>query len=64
MHTHFDAPGAASAGSGVEWPVGQVLIDPAGQNDWEADFTVPLAASRAENAVVLRYETVRVIGSA
>ncbi len=64
VHTHFDAPGAASAGSGVEWPVGQVLIDPAGQNDWEADFTVPLAASRAENAVVLRYETVRVIGSA
>jgi superfamily II RNA helicase len=42
--------------------IAQVLIDPADQNDWEATFTIDLAASRSENRVVLRFEGVQPIG--
>ena len=62
LNTHWDEPGAGSPEEGAAWPVAQVLIDPEGLNDWEVDFTVPLAASRAESSVVLRYEGVHLIG--
>ncbi|MFT3866940.1 MAG: DUF3516 domain-containing protein [Nibricoccus sp.] len=42
--------------------VSQVLIDPADQNDWEAIFTIDLAASRSESRVVLRFDSVQAIG--
>jgi superfamily II RNA helicase len=57
-HTHWsddNAPG--------ELTVAQMLIDPADQNDWEATFTIDLAASRAENRVVLRFDSVRPLGA-
>ncbi|MFT3780966.1 MAG: DUF3516 domain-containing protein [Nibricoccus sp.] len=41
--------------------ISQVLIDPADQNDWEATFTIDLAASRAESRVVLLFEGVHQI---
>jgi len=58
-HTHWseDAPGSP------EWQVAQVLVDPADQNDWEARFTVSIAASRAENRAVLRFAAAAPIGS-
>ena len=62
LNTHWDEPGAGSPEEGAAWPVAQVLSDPEGLNDWEVDFTVPLAASRAESSVVLRYEGVHLIG--
>jgi superfamily II RNA helicase len=58
-HTHWseDAPGSP------EWQVAQVLVDPADQNDWEARFTVSIAASRAENRAVLRFNGTAPIGT-
>ncbi len=47
---------------GQNWLLAQMLIDPEGLNDWEARFTVSLAESRATNAVVLRFESVGVVG--
>ncbi|MDP3070887.1 MAG: DUF3516 domain-containing protein [Opitutaceae bacterium] len=41
-----------------EWDIAQVLIDPAGLDDWEARFAVPLAESRAQQRAVVRFETV------
>ncbi len=39
-----------------EWEIAQVLIDPAGLDDWEARFFVPLAESRAQQRAVVRLE--------
>jgi hypothetical protein len=36
------------------WRVQQMLVDPAGHNDWVAEFEVDLAASRAAGEPVLR----------
>jgi hypothetical protein len=36
------------------WRVQQMLVDPAGHNDWVAEFEVDLAASRAGGEPVLR----------
>ncbi len=36
------------------WRVQQMLVDPAGHNDWVAEFAVDLARSRAEGEPVLR----------
>jgi superfamily II RNA helicase len=36
------------------WRVQQMLVDPAGHNDWVAEFAVDLAASRAAGEPVLR----------
>jgi hypothetical protein len=59
-HTHWDdatTPGA------TEWSVAQVLIDLAGQNDWEVAFTVSLPDSRKQNRAVVSLERVAPIGS-
>jgi len=45
------------------WEIAQVLIDVEGANDWEAVFTLSVAASRAAAAPVLRFEHVAAIGA-
>lgn len=62
-HTHWTDDGGIATDGGPQWAVAQVLIDSAEANDWEARFTVPLAASRAENRAVVRFETVAAIGT-
>jgi superfamily II RNA helicase len=57
-HTHWVEDGEAG-----EWSVAQILVDPAGDNDWEAVFTVPLAESRQENRAVVRFFKVRRVGT-
>jgi hypothetical protein len=37
------------------WRVSQMLVDPENRNDWEAQFEVDLAASRAENRPILKW---------
>jgi superfamily II RNA helicase len=58
-HTHWadDTPGSP------EWRLAQVLVDAEGHDDWETRLTVSIAASRAENRAVLRFETAAPIGS-
>ncbi|MBI2510445.1 MAG: DUF3516 domain-containing protein [Opitutae bacterium] len=76
FHAYFDARGRFRldpegrsalnthlAEDGDVWRIAQVLVDPDGLNDWEACFTVSLAASRAVAAPVLRFESVGPIGS-
>ena len=46
----------------AEWRISQVLVDPEGQDDWEAHFVVSLPDSRAANRAVLRFEEVGPIG--
>jgi superfamily II DNA/RNA helicase len=46
------------------WKVEQVLVDPEAHNDWVAEFTVDLAASRAAEEPVLRLVGVRSVGRA
>jgi hypothetical protein len=48
---------------GKHWRVAQVLIDAEEHNDWEATFTVDLAASRTENRAVVSFCGVQPIGS-
>ncbi len=57
-HTHWIENAAAG-----EWEIAQVLIDAEEANDWEASFTVSLAASRAENRAVLTFVGVAPIGA-
>ena len=38
----------------AQWRVQQMLVDPAAHNDWVAEFTVDLAASRTAGEPVLR----------
>ena len=61
------APGTAlpprASAPGKHWRVAQVLIDAADQNDWEATFTVDLAASRTGNRAVVSFCGVQPIGS-
>jgi superfamily II RNA helicase len=61
-HTHWlednDSP------SLQEWRIAQVLIDSAEQNDWEIQFVVSLARSRAENRAVMTFDGVTEIGAA
>jgi hypothetical protein len=45
-----------------ELRVAQVLIDSEEHNDWEATFTVALAASRAANRAVVRFAEVKPVG--
>jgi hypothetical protein len=40
-----------------------MLVDFEARNDWEARFTVLLAASRAENRAVVRFVDLRPIGA-
>ncbi len=56
-HTHWEEDRDAD-----ELHVFQMLIDPESANDWDAQFTVSLAPSRAENRVVIRFESVGPLG--
>jgi hypothetical protein len=56
-HTHWSEDNEAG-----ELAVSQMLIDGEAQNDWEARFSVMLAASRAENRAVVRFVDVRPVG--
>ena len=57
-HTHW-----SEDRDGGEWSVAQMLVDPADCNDWEAQFVVSLAGSRAEHRAVVRFITVRPVGT-
>jgi superfamily II RNA helicase len=57
-HTHWDEDVPAG-----EWRVAQVLIDAAGDNDWEARFVVSLVGSRTENRAVVRFVDVQPVGA-
>jgi superfamily II RNA helicase len=46
----------------AEWRIAQVLIDPEEANDWEAQFTVSLAGSRAQNRAVMTFDGVHPVG--
>jgi superfamily II RNA helicase len=57
-HTHWDEtrePGT--------WHLAQVLIDYEGNADWEARFTLSLAASRQHSRPALRFESVAPVGT-
>ncbi len=59
-HTHFlEERDAADA---IRWTVAQVLVDAAKQNNWEAQFSVLLAESRAQNRAIVRFESAGPIG--
>jgi hypothetical protein len=45
------------------WRVMQVLVDPEGHNDWQAEFEVDLAASKAAEAPVMRLIGVGPVGA-
>ncbi|MFM8877910.1 MAG: DUF3516 domain-containing protein [Verrucomicrobiota bacterium] len=45
------------------WRVMQVLVDPEGHNDWQAEFEVDLAASKAAEAPVMRLIGIGPIGA-
>jgi len=47
-----------------EWPVAQMLIDPEGLNDWEAQFVVSLPRSRALQQAVVAFVSVQPVGLA
>ena len=58
-HSYFttnDLPG--------QWRLSQVLVDPDGLNDWEARYSIDLAASREQQQPMLRLEAVAPIGAA
>ena len=57
-HTHWTEDHDAG-----EIQIAQILADLEGQNDWEARFTLSLAASRAENRPVLKFESTRPVGT-
>jgi superfamily II RNA helicase len=52
-HTYLDTAPAPRA-----WRVQQMLVDPQGLNDWVAEFTVDLPASRRAEAPALRLERI------
>jgi hypothetical protein len=45
------------------WRVMQVLVDPEGHNDWQAEFVIDLAASKAAEVPVMRLVGVGPIGA-
>lgn len=57
-HTHWleEEPGRS-------FGLAQVLVDPEEANDWEARFTIDLAASRRTGRVVLKLDSVGAIGA-
>ncbi|MDR2674619.1 MAG: DUF3516 domain-containing protein [Opitutaceae bacterium] len=58
-HTHgLEDETALRARDTAGLPLAQVLIDPDGQNDWEARFILDLPATRAAARPVLRLESV------
>jgi superfamily II RNA helicase len=62
-HTHFESLDDTPLNARSAWPVAQVLADPESLNDWEATFTIDLAASRLENRPVLAFDSVQEIGT-
>lgn len=62
-HTHFESHDDTPLNARSVWPVAQVLADPESLNDWEATFTIDLAASRLENRPVLTFDSVHEIGA-
>jgi hypothetical protein len=58
QHTHWSEDREAG-----EWAVAQMLIDAEGINDWEVQFVVSLADSRAQNRAVVRFVTVQPVGA-
>jgi len=62
-HTHIEELNAESGVLNATWRIAQVLADPEEQNDWEARFEVSLAESRKENRPVVRFLTVRPVGT-
>jgi len=44
------------------WTVQQILVDPDAHNDWLAEFTVDLAASRAAKEPVMRLQRIEPVG--
>ena len=61
-HTHWLEQGAGSEEQG-SWPIAQVLVDLADENDWEARFTVSLAESRSQNRAVLQFVSIGPVGA-
>ncbi|MBS0633152.1 MAG: DUF3516 domain-containing protein [Verrucomicrobia bacterium] len=55
-HTHWSDDTAAAN-------IAQVLVDDEEHNDWEATFTVDVAASRAENRAVVQFLVLTPIGA-
>jgi superfamily II RNA helicase len=45
------------------WTVQQILVDPEGHNDWLAEFTVDLGASRAAKDSVMRLQRIGPVGA-
>jgi hypothetical protein len=45
------------------WRLMQVLVDPEGHNDWQAEFEIDLAASKAAEAPVMRLVGVGPVGA-
>ncbi|ATC65965.1 DEAD/DEAH box helicase [Nibricoccus aquaticus] len=62
-HTHFESLDDTPLNVRSVWPVAQVLADPESLNDWEAQFTIDLTASRLENRPVLVFNTIHEIGT-
>ena len=58
QHTHWSEEREAG-----EWTVAQMLIDAEGLNDWEAQFVVSLAESRAQNRAVVGFVAVQPVGA-
>jgi hypothetical protein len=56
LNTHFQTDAEV-------WQIVQVLVDAEGLNDWEAVFSVSLAASRSAATPLLQFQTVRPIGA-
>jgi hypothetical protein len=61
-NTHFDREPPLESGEQRQWQVAQMLIDPEGNNDWEARFTVLLDDSKTANAAVIRFVDCRPVG--
>ena len=57
-HTHV-----AKSEDGQTWTIQQTLVDPEGGNDWCAEFSVPLPASREAGSAVLVFGGLRNLGT-
>jgi superfamily II RNA helicase len=57
--TFFEWPIPAAA---TTWPIAQVLVDPQELNDWELRLCLDLSATRAADAVGLRWQAIAPVG--
>ena len=58
-HTYVDP-----SEDGKTWKVNQVLVDPEGWNDWQAEFTVDLLSSKEEGKPILQLVSLHAVGDA